>query len=112
MSRLTPSAYLSALEAESARFRTTLADCDPAARVPSCPAWTAADLLGHLTEVQAFWAAAVEGRPEQPEEREQDARPAAALADGLAAFDAAHARLAAALRDADPDERRSTMRPV
>ena len=56
MTRLTPEAYLSAVRTESARFREVLAACDPEARVPACPDWSAADLLWHLATVQRWWA--------------------------------------------------------
>ena len=55
------SGFLVPLAAESARFVEVLAAADPCARVPTCPDWTADDLLWHLTEVQAFWAAVCEG---------------------------------------------------
>jgi uncharacterized protein (TIGR03083 family) len=48
-----------ALAANSRRFREVLAGLPDAARVPSCPQWSAADLLWHLTEVQSFWLAIV-----------------------------------------------------
>ena len=41
---------------ETGRFAEAAAAADPGATVPSCPDWTAADLLWHLTEVHAFWA--------------------------------------------------------
>ena len=67
MSRLPFEQYLAHLEAESRRFRDVLADCDPAARVPGCPDWDAADLLWHLGgEVQDFWAWVVSHRPRAP----------------------------------------------
>ena len=47
---------------ESARFAHTLRDVDPATRVPSCPGWSAADLLHHVAEVHWFWASVVGGR--------------------------------------------------
>ena len=53
--------FLAPIAAESARFLEVLAAADPSARVPTCPDWTADDLLWHLTEVQAFWAAVCEG---------------------------------------------------
>lgn len=68
MTRLQPADYLRHLESESERFRTVLADCDPAARVPACPEWDAADLLWHLAEVQRFWATTVRRRPAGPED--------------------------------------------
>ncbi len=54
--------YLAHLRADSARFAEVLAGADPAARVPSCPDWTAADLLWHLGEVQHFWGTIVHDR--------------------------------------------------
>lgn len=36
---------------EADRFKTALARAGAAARVPTCPDWTAADLLDHVTEV-------------------------------------------------------------
>ncbi len=40
---------------EGNRFADVLAAVDPATPVPTCPDWTAADLLWHLTEVHLFW---------------------------------------------------------
>ena len=42
---------------QSELFAAMLAETDPAARVPTCPDWNAADLLWHLITVHAFWAA-------------------------------------------------------
>lgn len=47
---------LAIIDAESQRFSDVLALSDPAARCPTCPDWTASDLLWHLTEVHYFWA--------------------------------------------------------
>lgn len=44
------------ISAESERFAEVLADTPGDARVPTCPDWTASDLLWHLTEVHLFWA--------------------------------------------------------
>jgi uncharacterized protein (TIGR03083 family) len=44
------------IRTESQRFADVLADTDPDARCPTCPDWSAADLLWHLTEVHSFWA--------------------------------------------------------
>lgn len=101
MSRLSFPQYLSSIESESARFREVLADAHPATPVPSCPAWTAADLLAHLTQVQAQWAWVVANRPKSPEDRPEIER-ATSYADQLAAFDEASALLVTALRGADP----------
>jgi uncharacterized protein (TIGR03083 family) len=69
------------IEAESDRFAHVLTDTDPSARVPTCPDWSAVDLLKHLTGVHQFWAAVIgdrltgpavgeleESRPELPDE--------------------------------------------
>ena len=73
-------AYLEHIRTESARFRDVLADCDPAARVPACPDWDAADLLWHLPTVQAFWAEVVRTRPAPADEEvERSLRPAREL---------------------------------
>jgi uncharacterized protein (TIGR03083 family) len=101
MSRLSASQYLSAIESESVRFREVLTDADPAAPVPSCPAWDAHDLLHHLAATQAVWAWQVENRPKGPEERPELER-AASYAASLTSFDEALAGLVAALREADP----------
>src|SRR3954471_12703430 len=47
---------LSIIESESRRLAEVLAGADPDNRCPTCPDWTAADLLWHLTEVHLFWA--------------------------------------------------------
>lgn len=48
--------FMAAIRRESDRFADVLAGTDPAARVPTCPDWSADDLLWHLTEVHAYWA--------------------------------------------------------
>jgi uncharacterized protein (TIGR03083 family) len=71
---------LSIIDTESRRLAEVLAVVDPDSRCTTCPDWTAADLLWHLTEVHFFWAGilgrdvrseadlpAVEGaKPERP----------------------------------------------
>ena len=47
---------LAVIDAESRRFAEVLMSTDPASRCPTCPDWSAADLLWHLTEVHFFWA--------------------------------------------------------
>ena len=72
--------YLGHLARESVRFAEVLVDADPQASVPSCPDWTADDLLWHLGEVFLFWgtivrerltdpAAAEEAKPDRPGDR-------------------------------------------
>jgi len=51
--------YLAHLARESARFAEVIGELRPAARVPSCPDWSADDLLWHLGEVQWFWGTIV-----------------------------------------------------
>jgi uncharacterized protein (TIGR03083 family) len=96
-------AYLDHIRTESARFREVLADCDPAARVPACPDWDAADLLWHLTTVQAFWAKVVRTRPEPADEADEGRLDRPEAYDALlAAFDEHSAALVDALTGADP----------
>jgi len=75
--------FLAFLAADSARFGEVLAGVDADRAVPSCPAWTASDLLWHLTEVQAFWRRIVEERALAPKAadltREADYRSALKL---------------------------------
>jgi uncharacterized protein (TIGR03083 family) len=51
--------YLDHLARESARFASALQSAPSDARVPTCPDWTADDLLWHLSEVQWFWGTIV-----------------------------------------------------
>lgn len=92
--------YLTALREESEHFLETLVDVPAGVPVPSCPGWTAADLVWHLGEVQHFWARVVaegldEGSvvpPERPEPHD------------LATFTArAGTELLTALHEAGPD---------
>ena len=100
---LPPEQYLEHLRTESDRFRAAVTTADPAARVPTCPDWSAADLLWHLAGVQWHWAEAVEKRPAQPDEAAQPPRPDD-VAGLLAFFDDSHRRLATALEQAEPSE--------
>jgi len=112
MTRLSFEHYLGHLEAESRRFREVLADCDPAARVPTCPDWNAADLLWHLgAEVQDFWAWVVSHRPQHPRDAYQEPARPRAYDDLLALFDERSAALVSALRDADPADEAWTWAP-
>ncbi len=94
---------LAALRRESARFLAVLRAVEPATPVPSCPGWTASDLLWHLCEVQWFWATIVTDRLDDPGTAE-DAKPDrprthADLAELMAR---STARLHDALASADP----------
>jgi uncharacterized protein (TIGR03083 family) len=44
------------IRAESQRFADVLATADPDVQCPTCPDWSVADLLWHLTSVHYFWA--------------------------------------------------------
>lgn len=102
VTRLSSDSYLDHIRTESARFRDALAGCDPEARVPSCPDWTAADLLWHLGgDVQHFWSWVIRHRPEAPETYQEAERPES-YAELLAFFDATNADFLDALASADP----------
>lgn len=47
---------ISLIRTEAQRLADVLAGVDPAMPVPTCPGWTASDLLWHLGEVHWFWA--------------------------------------------------------
>lgn len=47
---------IAVIRAESHRFADVLATAEPDVRCPTCPEWSAADLLWHLTNVHYFWA--------------------------------------------------------
>jgi hypothetical protein len=47
---------LAIIDAESHRFAEVLSAADPALRCPTCPDWSASDLLWHLANVHYFWA--------------------------------------------------------
>ena len=61
---------LAAIRRESARFSELAASADPMRPVPSCPAWTVADLVWHLGEVHWFWATDVELGATSPDQVE------------------------------------------
>lgn len=95
--------YLGCLSRESSRFAAAVAQAAPDTRVPSCPEWTADDLLWHLGHVQWFWGTVVRDglTGEQAQER-MPPRPAGRA--GLLAFhDRSSRELAEALAAASPD---------
>lgn len=47
---------LAIIGSESQRLADVLVGVDPGSRCPTCPEWTAVDLLWHLTNVHFFWA--------------------------------------------------------
>lgn len=92
--------YVAHVAADTARLVSVARDADLAEPVPSCPDWKLADLVWHLTEVQGFWAAIVEGHLDDPGAVPERVRgPEEGLVDALGA---AGERLTAALRAADP----------
>ncbi|WP_433275215.1 maleylpyruvate isomerase family mycothiol-dependent enzyme [Pseudonocardia xinjiangensis] len=73
-----------------------------ASPVPSCPAWSVADLVWHLLEVQHFWGAIVAGRVQDPATVPDPVRPDDAdLVPGLRA---GVAGLVESLRGAEPGD--------
>jgi uncharacterized protein (TIGR03083 family) len=48
------------IRTEAQRLADVLAVTAPDARCPTCPDWSASDLLWHLTEVHLFWAGVLE----------------------------------------------------
>lgn len=101
--RLSPNAYLEHLQRESRRFRTVLAETDPAAPVPTCSDWDAVDLLWHLGEVQRFWSMIISDRPASPDDHAAPERPAS-QPELLAFFDTWSNTLVDTLAAADPAE--------
>lgn len=87
--------FLTAIQDESARFRAALATTSDTT-VPTCPDWTADDLLWHLTGVQWFWGTIVARNIDDPQRLDHPQRPEGHDAT-LAAFDAAHRALIDAL---------------
>ena len=64
------------IRGESDLFGEVLAGADPSARVPTCPDWSAVDLLRHLTQVHRFWAAVIGDRLTEAQVEElQSSRP-------------------------------------
>ncbi|HET7303402.1 MAG TPA: maleylpyruvate isomerase family mycothiol-dependent enzyme [Segeticoccus sp.] len=97
--------YLDHLSRDSARFREVLRDADPGSAVPSCPGWTADDLLWHLAEVQWFWSRVVGGPITDGSEvssLEHPERPADRVA-LLAFFDRSSGELQQALGATSPE---------
>ena len=64
---LTDLDYFTAIRRESSRFAECLGRAGGSDRVPTCPDWSADDLLWHLAEVQLFWAAIVRERLADPD---------------------------------------------
>lgn len=99
--------FLDHLQRESARFREVLAGASAAARVPTCPDWSADDLLWHLGDVQWFWGEIAErglttGEQVQGLGASRPQRPAGHVA-LVEHFDRSSARLHSVLARLEPD---------
>lgn len=69
---------VSVIREEADLLAAALTTTDPEQKVPTCPDWTAADLLWHLTEVHEFWGAVLAHgvtREEEAEKLEESAAP-------------------------------------
>lgn len=104
MIRLSFDDYLRHLRTDSSRLRAVLTGCDPEARVPGCPDWTAANLLGHHAGVLEFWASIVEQRPAGPPDDWEESELPTSYDGLLAHHETQQTRLVAALEAADPAE--------
>lgn len=94
-------AMLDAIDAHSEGFAAAATAAGLAADVPSCPGWTVADLVEHLTEVHWFWRTIVAERLAAPPPEDRRPRPAPA-AGKLAEFRTGAAALTRDLAAADP----------
>jgi uncharacterized protein (TIGR03083 family) len=67
--------FIAALERDSAAFVDACEVAGLTTSVASCPGWTVADLLWHLTEVHDFWRTVVSERLSSPQDYNEPARP-------------------------------------
>ena len=95
--------YKRTIAEESDRFRALLAPLDSSRRVPSCPEWSATDLLWHLAEVQHLWGEIVARRLDHPDAVSPLDHPDAHEA-CLALFDTSSKKLRSALDEAPPTD--------
>lgn len=94
--------FIGSIRNESNRFHDLIVGNNLSLSVPSCPGWTLADLVWHLTEVQNFWAQITGDLLSDPAEVEQLSRPDD---DGLEAmFSSCSLRLVEALASRDPSD--------
>ena len=98
------------IRTEAQRFADVLGAVTPDARCPTCPDWTASDLLWHLTEVHHFWAGVLsrDARTDVDIEAIEQAKPEhpIAMSDLLALREQATAALLAQLDRLDDAEPR------
>jgi uncharacterized protein (TIGR03083 family) len=96
--------YLTHLGSDSRRFVEVLRDVDGSRPVPTCPDWTADDLLFHLAKVQSFWARIVRERiTDESAAVDHDCPRPADRAGLLTLFDRASADLYQALASTPPE---------
>jgi uncharacterized protein (TIGR03083 family) len=94
--------FLAHIRSESHRFVEVLTGLDPTVRVPTCPDWSAADLVWHLGEVQTSWGTIVRERLDDPDKAVEPERPDE-YRDLLAFYRGASAALVDALTNTPPD---------
>jgi uncharacterized protein (TIGR03083 family) len=68
--------FVAAFDRDSAAFADACEAAGLGTAVRSCPGWTVADLLWHLTEVQDFWRTIVGGERVNPDGYTEPHRPA------------------------------------
>lgn len=106
--RLSEQTYVDLVRRETARLADALEQAPTGARVPTCPGWSADDLLAHLLAVQTFWHAVIADQlttQAQVEALTQD-EPPTGREELVAAVRTSSQRLADALADAPADEPR------
>ncbi len=92
--------FIVALERDASAFVDACEVAGMSTQVPSCPGWTVADLLWHLTEVQDFWRTIVAEERSTWKGYEQPPRP---VDEGLAdLYRRGRTGLIQVLSDADP----------
>ncbi|HEX2784288.1 MAG TPA: maleylpyruvate isomerase family mycothiol-dependent enzyme [Ilumatobacteraceae bacterium] len=67
--------FIAALERDSAAFVDACEVAGLTSTVASCPGWTVADLLWHLTEVHDFWCTIVSQQMSDPKQYKEPMRP-------------------------------------
>jgi len=95
--------YVDALQEQASRFSLALRHSAFDSRVPSCPDWTALDLVRHVVQVYAHKAAVLRAGKAVPG-HEVDAAGDAPYPEALARHDEVVADLAGLLADLHPDD--------
>jgi uncharacterized protein (TIGR03083 family) len=94
--------YCEAIRREGAALAAAARDAGVDARVPSCPEWTIADLLGHVGRIHRWVTAIVEQRPGATEHHWSESEPPA-VEERIEWFAGGVDPLADALAAADPE---------